>query len=736
MPRLLPACAACLAAVLLSAPATLPAQTVNLASPGGAIVAEVKIVAGRLTYNLRRDGQTVLEDSALGVTVDGVDLGLNAVLGTPTVTEIHETYVSTGGVHASAVNHCREMTLPVTAGGRQYSLVLRAYDDGLAYRYVVPGQGTRTVAGEASSWKLPAGATAYYQWDSTSSTGATTNYEGDPRRLAVELLDTHAQNHLGRTIPLNIGGPVTVKLPGGGYAAITEGALYDYSGMTLKPAGLNTRTLRAQFEDDAGGFTVSGTVTTPWRITMAAADLNGLVNSDIVHNVSPPPDPGRDWSFVRPGRAVWSWWADGNSPRSASAQRAYIDHAAALGFEYVLIDEGWPSMSTTAFDGVLDHARQKGVGVWVWKANGSWSTQTGPGSFYAWCNDKGIVGVKIDFMDSESKAKIDWYEQTLQAAAAHGIMINFHGANKPAGESRTYPNEVTREGVKGLEHYRNWYWYHGTNNATLPFTRFLAGHADFTPCTLDPGHLPYQSFAHQLATTILFTSPLQHWADDPANYRDEDPANRHLDVLTHIPTMWDQTLVLDGSEIMELAAFARRQDRDWFIGVVNGLPDGRTLPIDLAFLEGPMYKAILLSDNPSNRHAFVRTEQLVGPSDALSAVLRGDGGFVAWLIALDAGDANADLRVDLEDLAALAAHWNGPGGWRQGDFDGDGAVTLRDLAMLATSWNQGVPAGEAMAFEAALAQFPAIPEPATALLLAGAAAANACGRHGRTRRIP
>lgn len=698
-----PAMVSAIACLLLGAQTSM-SQTVSLSSPGGNVSAQVKVVAGQLTYNLVRDGVTVIEDSRMGITVNSANLGLNPIFGTPTTTVINQTYASNAGVHATTVNYCNETTLPVIAGGRNYNLVLRLYDDGLAYRYVVPGSGTQTVNGESTSWKLPQDSMVYYQ-------NNTAAYEGDSYKATAQSIGA-TYTYLGTTSPLNIGGPFTAKLPNnGGYVAITEGALYKYSGMTYKSAGTGTRTFNAQFEDNASGWSVTGTVTTPWRLAITSQNLNGLVNSDMVANVNPAPSTSTDWSFVKPGRSVWSWWSNSSSPRDYNTQIRFIDQAAQLGFQYTLLDEGWEQMAN--LDTLLSHASSKNVGVWVWKSNGAWSTDTSSNSFFNWCKTKGIKGVKIDFMDSESRDKIVWYEQTLQAAAKFGIMVNFHGANKPTGESRQYPNEMTREGIKGLEHSRDWYWFHGANNTTMPFTRFLAGAGDFTPCTLDPAHLPYMSFAHQLATTIVFTSPVTHWADDPSKYLTEDPANRHLDVLKYIPTMWDETVVLPGSEPMSLAAYARRTGADWFIGVLNGeLPAVKNLNFDLTFLTpGTHYKAILLKDNLSTNVAFLRQDKdaqgnalVLSAADALNFAIRGDGGFVARLIALTPGDANADGKVDVGDLGVLGANYGGSGKkWVTADFNDDGQVDVGDLGILGANYGQTTASQ--------------VPEPATLSLL-------------------
>ncbi|MBN1344087.1 MAG: glycoside hydrolase family 97 catalytic domain-containing protein [Phycisphaerae bacterium] len=586
------------------------AQT-TVTSPGGVVQATVSVDnAGQLAYRVQRGGAVVVEDSRLGVTVDGVKLGDGVTVGAPKMTAVNEEY-PWRGVHAKAVNHCNVMALPVAhkASGTEYTLEVRAYDDGVAYRYVIPGQGSRTVSGEASSWTLPAGSRVWYHTN-------TKNYEGIHLSRLAETFKpaTH------------IAPPMVAQLPGkGGYVAITESALYDYSGMTL--LALGERVFQADFEDDKS-WTLSGTITTPWRIAMLSGDLNGLVNSDIIHNCSPPPPAalaGAKW--IRPGRALWSWWSEGTG--NWPLHKAYADAAAKLGFEYILIDEGWEGWKDGSKDKwalvkeVVDHAKTRNVDVWVWKRWNQVADANVRDDFFKNVKAAGVVGVKVDFMDSESKERIDFYTACLRDAARHRLMINFHGANKPTGEARTWPNEMTREGVRGLE-YNKWLSLPAKHNATLPLTRFLAGHGDYTPGTFDPKKMKGTSWAHQLATTIVFTSPVVHWADNPKNYL----SNPAVDVIKTIPPVWDETLVLGASELGKIAAFARRTGTTWFIGVLNGGGE-LVVKIPLTFLGDGKYQAVLLADDAAQPDAFARSEKAVTSSETLTVQMRKGGGFVA-----------------------------------------------------------------------------------------------------------
>ncbi|MFH1538867.1 MAG: glycoside hydrolase family 97 N-terminal domain-containing protein, partial [bacterium] len=247
---------------------------VSIQSPGRTVEAVIGVDdAGRLGYALTRPGGAVVDRSPMGVTVDGADLGLGVSLGEPEWSYVDVTHPARG-VHSVAVDRHTGAKIPVkhAGSGTEYFLEFRVYDDGAAYRYVIPGAGKRKVSGEASAWRLPAGCEIWYQTN-------LNNYEGEFHKVKAEKVD--AGDRLGL--------PVTVELPGGGYAALTEGALFNYSGMSLKAMGDNT--FAAEFVDDPGGWTLEGEISTPWLITIAVDDLNALVISDIIANVNEPPAP-------------------------------------------------------------------------------------------------------------------------------------------------------------------------------------------------------------------------------------------------------------------------------------------------------------------------------------------------------------------------------------------------------------------------------------------------------------
>lgn len=291
--------------------------------------------------------------------------------------------------------------------------------------------------------------------------------------------------------------------------------------------------------------------------------------------------------------------------------------SSSRGVVYSLIDDGWESMSSGRINSIVSHANSKGVKLWFWKRWSEMDSQSERDAFFAKVKALGAVGLKIDFMDSECKQRVDFYETTLREAAKAGLMVNFHGAYKPNGESRTFPNEMTREGVRGAEHPSTSL----EHRMILPFTRGLVGNMDYTPGYLNTSTA---SWGWNVASTINYTSPVQHWAEDPNRYL-ENPA---VDVIKSIPAVWDETRVLSNSDIGKLIAFARRSGNTWFLGIMNDdTPD--TITINLAeFLPEGEYNAILLRDDLSKRDNFIREVLRLSGDDVLTIDLRGTGGFV------------------------------------------------------------------------------------------------------------
>jgi len=540
--------------------------------------------------------------------------------------EINETY-PWYGAHSMAVNHCNgaRISLQHDLSFINYILEVQAFNDGVAFRHVIPGEeGASRVPDEYTTFVIPADSTVWYH-----DLGG--HYEAE-----------YEKNDISDVQPGQWAGPpMTFKLPGNaGYGSITEANLVNYSGMALEADGRrgfitglgHRQPLNYPYElrfgrDEAKRLgkpaSVDGTITTPWRVVMVGRDLNTLVNSTIVPNLCPPPDPryfpeGIKTSWIKPGRAVWRYLDGGD--RSFEGMKEFSRLAGQLGFEYHVIEGFWSRWSDEQIKEIVDYSKQQGVGLWFWRHTNQLRTPEVLEAFFKRLHDFGVVGAKLDFLDHEAKEIIDLYEALLEKSAEYRVLVNFHGANKPTGRARTWPNELVREAVRGMESSR--LMERARHQTILPFTRYLAGHADYT--TMHFGERRRDSsWAHQIASLAVFASPLLTIVAHPQKILDH-PA---VDVIKSIPTVWDETIVLPGSEIGKLAVFARRAGETWFLAVMCG-PQAKTIRVPLSFLGDGQYDASLVRDNMDNDAAVVLQESAVQRGDTLTIEMVNGGGFV------------------------------------------------------------------------------------------------------------
>jgi alpha-glucosidase len=597
-------------------------RTTVISSPSGVIKAFVFADSNkRLTYTVQYNGKTIVAPSALGITVGQQDLGKGVETGVPDFSTTDEQY-PWKGVHALAVNHYREAVIPIKneSANFGYQLAIRVFDNGLAFRYIVPRKGISTVEGEASSWNIPKGSTVWYQEN-------IFYYEGLYYASSLSKLGTR-----------RMGPPLTYQTADGLYVSITEAALYNYSGMSLQSD--SNGIIHAAFVNDPQGWKIRDTIVTPWRVMIAGSVLNELVNADIIPDLNPAPDSSlQNAKWIRPGRAAWSYFMHDNVT-TLDLEKTYVDKAALLGFEYSVVDAGWETSWPASLDSLralVDYANPKQVGIWVWKSYPSLKDDSVRRHFFDTLHAIGVAGVKIDFIDTEGIAQVRFYENALKDAAADQLMIDFHGANKPTGYNRTHPNELTREGIHGQE-WRTYNPQGPVNNAIIPFTRFLAGPGDYTPGVFNSKKAYGTSRAQQLALPVIYNSPLACWPDDPETYL-TSPA---LSVIKSIPTVWDETRVLAPSRIGELAAFARRKGSDWFIGIINAGKEKR-FRVPLGFLGKGKFVGDIFQDDLTDPDHLLHSESVYTGADSLLIVMRPAGGYTAMLRKTD--DAQPGLSI-------------------------------------------------------------------------------------------
>ena len=542
-----------------------------------------------LQYDLFFHGKTVIYPSRLGIVLNGDTLGKNVSFKLVDKQIIDETYFIRG-VHNIAHNKSVQYTYEVRLAKTTWKLQTRLYNDGFAFRYLIPNKGNAVVNKELTTFSVQKNIPVWFferpnDWKLKSYAG--------------EWIQT-CSDSLWKISPTGpVQGPALVyEISEKRHMAITEAALCNYSGMRLEAK--EDASLNVNFTENEG-FEIEGEIITPWRVMLLADDLNELVNSDIIKKLNPAPDTilFRDQNWIKPGRSTWSWWSGKKQKMTIPNEKQIIEIAGNLGFEYTLLDEGWEKFPDKweQLSEICSYAKEQHVGVLVWKNSKQLSN---PKNDYASMrcfldslNNAGVVGVKIDFMNGESKKIIDFDIRTLQLCAERHLMVDFHGCQKPSGESRTYPNELTREGIRGLElNLMKEGPITARHNAALPFTRFVLGDGDYTPLGFtNPGNT---TWTHQLATLVCFTSSLQVIAEDPMFLYNSHKVKPVLDIIKSIPTVWDETIVLNGSKIGEVAAMARRTGNDWYVGILNTTE--KKLDIDYSFIGDGQYEAEVVED--------------------------------------------------------------------------------------------------------------------------------------------
>jgi alpha-glucosidase len=616
----------CLAIVLLLLlQKASAADTTMVKSPDGLLAFKLFPQNNGLHFTLTAKGQTIIAASPMEMSVDGISITKNvAVIKTERYSR-KETYAVLGA-HATANDDCNGAVVSMTAGGGaiKTTLDIRVFNDGAAFRHTVAAERPTMTPAEATVFTIPAKSDVWYH-------DMNMHYESVHQKKKMEEVQKGEW----------LAPPATFKTPGGFYAAITEAALMNYAGMSLEANGKNGAVVRLANDQPTSypyklrysaedtlrlkqPAAINGKIITPWRVVIVGKDLNALVNNDIVTNLNAAPDQklfpkGLNTGWVRPGRAVWKY-LNGGGDGTLEVMKHFTDGAAALGFEHNILEGFWSRWPVEQLKELVDYSTKKGVGIWLWKHSKSLRNPASRDSFFKLASSVGVAGAKIDFLDHEAKEVIDLYEDILTEAAQHKMLIDFHGANKPTGLIRTFPNELTVEAVKGMEASK--LTDRATHETTIPFTRCIVGPAEYTVVHFGQRRAN-TTWAHQVASAAILSSPLLTYAAHP----DTILMNPAVNIIKAIPPTWDETIVLPPSEIGQVAAFARRKGNTWFLAVMNGV-EPRKIKIPLSFLKGSS-KATIAKDNALETAALVMEERNYSPGDVIELDLVTGGGFIA-----------------------------------------------------------------------------------------------------------
>ena len=573
----------------------------DLRSPDGRIEIRIR-TSGQVQYDVVLKGRAVLEKSALSLDVDHKKLGTQPkVIDAKRRSHDEEVVPVVRQKFAKIRDHYNELKLSMDSG---YAVVFRAYNEGAAYRFEtsIPQEKVKIYAEEAA-FNFSANDIVYYPQEDSF-------FSHNERKYLPQHLSEIAPEFLATL-------PAVVDVGEGAKVAIAESDVESYPGLWLRGTGgfgltatfppyplkeslTSDRDYRVVESADYIAVT-AGTRTFPWRV-IGIADRDGdLLTNQIVYLLEKPSQV-QDTSWIKPGKVAWDWWnannvygVDFKAGINTETYKYYIDFAAKYGIPYIILDEGWYKLGNLLdvvpeinMQELADYARQKNVGIILWVVWKTLDDQLLPAldQFEKW----GVKGIKVDFMQRSDQILIDYYHKVSRETAKRKMLVDFHGDQKPATMTRTWPNLISTEGVRGMEWSKWSAESEPKHNVTLPFTRMFLGPMDYTPgamrnatkATFAPIHgqpMAMGTRCHQLAMYVVYESPLQMLSDSPSNYLREPEI---MDFLGPVPSEWDETRVLD-ARIAEYAVVARRNGRDWYIGAMSDWTP-RNVDIDLSFL--------------------------------------------------------------------------------------------------------------------------------------------------------
>jgi alpha-glucosidase len=638
--RVIIACAVLL--MLLSTQGQARTGASLLRSPSGQI--EVRVATAPLEYSVQFKGRPVILNSPLGLAFRGAaDVSDWKVL-RASQNRVNRTWQPTYGKSGAIRDYYQELDLQLgsqSEPSRRLELQIRAFEDGVAFRYVVPKQPN------LESFVLSKELTGFH-------------FEGDPAAWVGTTKSFHhsyeqeyPERKLSSLNPSEIVVlPMLVRTQSGVYAAITESNLSNWAGMYLKRDGQSMAVDLSPRLDGQGLVKGTAPQVSPWRVLMLAETAGKMIESNLVEQLNPPSRIA-DTSWIKPGMMAWDHWWSGDVKMDNETNKRFIAFAGKMGFPYQLIDWQWygrfdsPQADITRpapqidLPGLIQYARERGVREWLWLHSNDVNRYKKQGKLddaFATYERWGIAGVKIDFMDSNDQEMVQWYEDVLATAARHHLMVDYHGAYIPTGLHITWPKRLTREGVMGNE-YNRLSRVTPVHKVTLAYTRLLAGPMDYTPggfLNRSPEEWkrtqPTQvmgSRAQELALFVVYWSPLMCVSDDPVHYQGQPG----LEFLREVPTVWDETRFLQG-EVAQDLVLARRKGARWFLGAMTA-DKASQRTVSLSFLGKGQYRAHIFADpadaNASYESLAISTREVTA-TDSLELKMRPAGGAAVYFV--------------------------------------------------------------------------------------------------------
>jgi len=629
------------------------AQQLTLSSPNGTIKVAFTL-SDQIYYSVASGSDVLLQDNKLQLNLKTTSLGKDPKLINKKWRSVNEEIKSPFPLKFSTVrNRYNQLVMQFKDN---YAVEFRAFDDGIAYRFITDKKDSIEVQSEDVTLHFP----SIYKLHLQQAETFKTSYEEPYTHLASNAWKSTDKRS---TLPVLIDTEKQYKI------LISESDLWDYPCLFLQGTGDNgvtsafpkvpltfgedgDRSVKILKEADYIAKTI-GKRTFPWRYFVIAKNDAQLVENTMTLKLSRPSEL-KDVSWIKPGQVSWEWWNDASpygpdvnfvAGYNLETYKYYIDFAAQFGIPYILMDEGWAKSTFDPFTPnpkvdlheLIRYGKEKNVGIVLWL---TWLTVQNHFDLFKTFNEWGIKGVKIDFMDRSDQWMVNYYERVAKEAAANQLFVDFHGAFKPAGLEYRYPNVLSYEGVRGMEQMGGCY---PDNSIYLPFMRNAVGPMDYTPGAMismqpdvysakRPNAASIGTRAYQLALYVVFESSIQMLADNPTlYYRNEDCTQ----FITSVPTTWDETKVLV-AEVGEILVVAKRKGNKWFIGgMTNNKEQERTFAVNFDFLtEGKTYKMISFEDGiNAGRQAmdYKRKELDVRKGDKLEIKMVRNGGWAAVL---------------------------------------------------------------------------------------------------------
>jgi alpha-glucosidase len=634
----------------------------SLLSPGKDIEVKVHIDSSSksIHYSAFHKGKPWLDSSPISMTIrlNGKDriLGKNPAAANVKKRTVNNTLTPVIRQKSKEITE-RYNELAIAFKGN-YSLIFRAYDDGIAYRFKTGFKKEIEIISEEVVFNFSGNDTVYFPEEESF-------FSHNERLYLVESLANISPERMCSL-------PALVQTKEKLNVLITESDLTDYPGLWLRGEGKSSLVgifppypLEEKQEKDRhvkvtrhAEFIAKtkGTRSFPWRVLTVAETDGQLITNQLTYLLSSP-EQLKDVSWIRPGKVAWDWFnynniygVDFEAGINTETYKYYIDFASRYGIEYVILDEGWyklgdlldvvPGMDIPE---LVEYGKKKNVGIILWVIWKTLDDQLVPAldQFEKW----GVKGIKVDFMQRDDQWMVNYYYKIAREAAKRHLLVDFHGSYKPAGLHRAYPNVLTREGVKGLENNKWMDKITPGHNVTLPFIRMAAGPMDYTPGAMvnaQPENfraifkrpMSMGTRCHQLAMYVVYESPLQMLADSPSNYLREPEC---MEFLSKVPTVWDETVVLE-AKVGDYIVLARKSNEEWYIGAMTD-EIAREFSIDLSFLSPDVkYTAHIYRDG-ANAHRFgsdyKKVTQSVAKGNKLTITLATGGGWATHISPVD-----------------------------------------------------------------------------------------------------